>query len=309
MRIAEALKRDHTLILDGGLATELERHGADLNHPLWSARLLMETPELIRRVHLDYLRSGADIITSASYQASHTAMQRCGYSHEDADAAIMLGISLAAEARRQYQDENQRAVFVAGSIGPYGAMLHDGSEYTGRYSISDSELKVFHEPRLAVLNQSQADVLAIETIPSVLELKVLIQLLEQSRGPDAWVSMSCADDVHACDGTPMVECAKIAAGCDRVIAFGVNCTAPQFVPELLKRIRLVTDKPMVVYPNSGERYDVVSGIWNSCDVDGLPKIQSVLHWQSLGARLIGGCCRTTPDWIARVSQAIKTERN
>lgn len=260
---------------------------------------------MIARVHMDYLEAGADVITTASYQASHEGMLRCGYDSNDADRIIKLSVELAIQAREQYQEKNDRPVFVAASIGPYGAMLHDGSEYTGDYGLTRSELEGFHERRLNILNQSGVDMLAIETIPSVLELECLAELLDNTSGPDAWVSMSCKDAAHACDGTPIEACARIADHCDRVIAFGINCTAPEHASNLLRRIGTATEMPMIVYPNSGECYEADKGGWSGCDKDGLPGMPVVREWQVLGARLIGGCCRTTPEWIACVSRELR----
>ena len=306
MRIADVVHSDRTLILDGALATELVRHGADLDHPLWSARVLLESPGMIGRVRMDYLEAGADVITTASYQASHEGMLRCGYGDKDADAIINLSVELAGYARQQYHQKNDRPIYIAGSIGPYGAMLHDGSEYAGDYGVTRRELGNFHQRRLSILEQTDVDILAIETIPSVLELESLIELLSNTRGPDAWISMSCKDAEHACDGTSIEACAQIVDRCDRVIAFGINCTAPEHASDLLRRIANVITKPIVVYPNSGEQYDAEQSCWVGCDEDGLPVMPAVREWQALGARLIGGCCRTTPEWIARVSQELKT---
>ena len=306
MRITDALHADRTLILDGALATELERRGADLDHPLWSARVLLDSPGMIGRVHMDYLEAGADVITTASYQAGHEGMRRCGYTDKDADETIKLSVELARQARHQYLKENDRYIYIAGSIGPYGAMLHDGSEYSGDYGLSRQDLGGFHEHRLNILSQTAVDILAIETIPSVLELEALTELLSHTRGPNAWISMSCKDAGHVCDGTSIEECARIVDRCARVIAFGINCTAPEHTSDLLRRIVTTTRKPVVVYPNSGEQYDAEKGGWRGCDGDGLPGMHMVQEWQSLGARLIGGCCRTTPEWIARVSHSLKT---
>ncbi len=307
MRIADVIHGDGTLILDGALATELERHGADLDHPLWSARVLLESPDMIGRVHMDYLEAGADVITTASYQASHEGMRRCGYADTDTDRIIKLSVELARQARQHYQEKSDRSIFIAASIGPYGAMLHDGSEYTGDYGVTRRELESFHARRLDILSQTGVDILAIETIPSVLELESLTGLLNNTSGPVAWISMSCKDAEHICDGTSIEACAHIADRCDRVVAFGINCTAPEHTSGLLRRIATATRMPMIVYPNSGERYDAEKGGWSGCDKDGLPGMPVVREWRALGARLIGGCCRTTPGWIACVSRALRSD--
>ncbi len=303
MRITDALHADRTLILDGALATELERRGADLDHPLWSARVLLESPGMIGRVHMDYLEAGADVITTASYQAGHESMRRCGYTDKDADETIKLSVELARQARQQYLKENDRYIYIAGSIGPYGAMLHDGSEYTGDYGLSRQALGGFHEHRLNILSQTAVDILAIETIPSVLELEALTELLSHTRGPDAWISMSCKDAAHACDGTPIEECAHIVDRCDRVIAFGVNCTAPEFIPSLIQEVRSRTDKPAIVYPNSGERYDAETKTWGA-KASNEDMVTAAASWVEAGASLVGGCCRVGPSVIRRMRRAV-----
>ncbi len=143
------------LIVDGALATELERRGADLHDPLWSAKCLLERPDLIREVHLDYLKAGADIVTTATYQATFEGFGGRGIGYEGAARSMRDAVALAIAARDEFWSEPLRRderlwPLVAASVGPYGAMLADGSEYRGRYSIDDRGLAEFHRPRLEV---------------------------------------------------------------------------------------------------------------------------------------------------------------
>jgi len=294
------------VVLDGGLATELERRGADLNDPLWSARLLIEQPALIRDVHLDYYRAGADVATTASYQATFEGLAARGL-HRNAAAALMHeSVTLAIEARERFWSEpanraGRRLPLVAASIGPYGAMLADGSEYRGNYGLSEAALMDFHRPRMAVLANSGADVLACETLPCAIEAIALAKLLREFPHMPAWISFSCSDGLHVCEGQRIAECAALLEPFEQVLAVGVNCTPPQHVESLLTELGSVTRKPLVAYPNSGERYDPTTKSWQGCATP-LEFAQQAARWRSAGARLIGGCCRTTPANIHAVRE-------
>ena len=194
------------IVLDGGLATALEARGHDLNDDLWSAKVLMEDPDAIRQVHLDFLRAGADCITTATYQATFAGFSASGVSDEDAVKLLVRSIDLAVETRDSFwaNPENRYGrlrPLVAASIGPYGAFLADGSEYTGNYGIDAAELHAFHERRWHILAESRADLLACETIPSRLEAEVLLRLLRDTPHRWAWMSFSCRDGGHVSDGS------------------------------------------------------------------------------------------------------------
>jgi homocysteine S-methyltransferase len=299
--IADALAARRVLILDGALATELERRGADLNDPLWSAKCLLEHPNLIRAVHLDYLMAGADIVTTATYQATFEGFGARGIEHEEAARSMCDAVDLAIAARDEFWFEPLRRVerlrpLVAASVGPYGAMLADGSEYRGRYAISDRGLAAFHRPRLEVLAGSGADLLAFETIPSLREALVLAQLLEEHPAMTAWISFSCRDGAHDCEGDPISECAAALRSHPQIAAVGVNCSRPEYIHELLCGMRAHTDKPLIAYPNSGEAYDASTKSWSGACA--IKPADEALAWYRAGARLIGGCCRTTPQDVA-----------
>lgn len=287
------------VILDGGLATELERRGVALPGPLWSARLLIDQPELIRAVHLEYFRAGADVAISASYQASLGGLQQHGLTEKEARAAIRHSVHVAMEAREDFVrdglPEGRLRPLVAGSVGPYGASRADGSEYVGHYGVSAQALADFHGPRLEELARSGADVLAVETIPSPAEAEVVLRLLRAWPTLGAWVSFSCRDGEHVCEGVPIETAAAAIAGHGQVLAVGVNCTAPRFVASLLRRLQRVTDKPLVAYPNSGEDWDAARRCWRGTGSFD-PEVE-VASWYRAGARLLGGCCRTTPGTI------------
>ena len=299
------LEQQGFVMLDGALATELERHGADLKHELWSAKVLMEAPEMIQRVSHDYLLAGADIITTATYQASFEGFENVGINRPRAGNLMQLSVDLAMLAREAFWShyENHRGrlrPLVAASIGPYGACLADGGEYHGNYGLDKEALVDFHRPRMEVLAHSDADMLAFETIPSKLEAQALIDLLAEFPQRKAWLSFSCKDEEQVCHGESFAECAALAETSDQIVAVGINCTAPQYMVPLLESARSVS-KPLIVYPNSGEDWLADEYRWSGTASGSL----NAASWYDAGARVIGGCCRTTPDDIARM----RTELN
>jgi len=301
-----AILRDYPIVvLDGALATELERRGCDLRDPLWSAKVLLEAPELIRQVHADYFLAGADCATTASYQATFAGLARRGLSSVEAAALMRRSVGLACEARDAFWADPAHRIgrprpFVAASVGPYGAFLADGSEYRGDYDLSEAELIAFHRPRIAALLEGGAELLACETIPCLREARALARLLAEFPAASAWISFSARDGAHTHHGERLADCAAWLDAYPQVAAVGVNCTAPAFIPDLIRAIGSATDKPIVVYPNSGESYDPASHRWQGQSV--CARFAEDAHiWQAAGARLIGGCCRTTPAHIQAVA--------
>jgi homocysteine S-methyltransferase len=294
------LVRQGFVMLDGGLATEMEKHGADLDDDLWSAKMLIEAPELIRQVHCDFLNAGADIIATATYQASFGGFENAGYSAEKAEQLMRLSVDLAVLARETFWAEtplrHQRLrPLVAASIGPYGATLHDGSEYHGNYGLSKQELVDFHRPRMKVLAESDADLFAFETIPSMLEAEALLELLGEFPEMYSWMSFSCRDGACVSRGELFSDCVNIAIQSDQVAGAGLNCTSPEYVSSLLESVN-ATPKPLVVYPNSGEQWKPEGNRWTGERCEVIP----VLEWYEKGARVIGGCCRVSTDAISNM---------
>jgi homocysteine S-methyltransferase len=304
------LARDGVLVLDGGLATQLEAQGHDLSDRLWSARLLVEDPGAIVDAHLAYFRAGARVATTASYQATFEGFAGRGIDHDDAVALLRRSVELAGMARDRFRAERATAgapdpdpLFVAASIGPYAAMLADGSEYRGRYGLTVDELVAFHRERLVVLAATGADALAVETIPELEEAMAIVRLLDETPAARAWVSFSCADGGHLRSGVPIEAAVEAVAGSPGVVAVGVNCTAPEHVEALIRRARSATTKPIIAYPNSGEGWDAAARRWTG---SGTARVDpaSARRWYDAGAVLIGGCCRVTPDQIALVAAGL-----
>jgi homocysteine S-methyltransferase len=290
-----AVPENTALIADGGLATELEARGHDLSDALWSARLLVDAPQEITAVHMAFFRAGAMIATTASYQASFDAFAASGINRDDTVRLLRRSVELAKTARDEVGVAGRQ---VAASVGPYGAALADGSEYRGRYGLSVAQLQDWHRPRLEVLADAGADVLALETIPDVEEAEALVNLV-RSLGVPAWLSYTI-DGAHTRAGQPLADAFAVAVGVPEIVAVGVNCCAPDDVLPAIKRAR-ETGKPVIVYPNSGERWDSAQRAWVGPSRFS-PRL--AVQWAAAGARVIGGCCRVRPADIAELATAL-----
>ena len=298
-RSLEWLKRERPLLLDGGLATQLEAQGLDIGNVLWSASLLASDPDAIVAAHCAYLEAGAECIATASYQASREGFVKLGQSPEQADALMRLSVDLA----RQACDATSSDALIAASLGPYGAMLHDGSEYRGDYGVSASVLSAFHQSRLQLFDDAGVDVLALETIPSIQEAEVLAELLAACTTP-AWISFSCRDDSRISDGTRIADAARLFQDHPTVIAVGVNCTSPPYVPSLIRELKVAVPGMFIAaYPNSGETYNVADNSWSGTVTPGDCAL-AAKAWIEAGAKLVGGCCRTGPAHISAMAALI-----
>ena len=288
----------YPLLLDGGLSNQLEAQGHNLNNKLWSARFLTSNPEAIVLAHLAYLNAGAKCITTSSYQASIPGFMDYGYDIETAKHLIVKSVELASDAIKQYllSEPNEDRPLIAASIGPYGAYLADGSEYHGEYNISDLELTAFHLSRIRLLDETNADFFACETIPSYQEAKVLANILLKTK-KTAWISFSCQDEDHLNDGTPISKCVSLFSNHPNVFAIGVNCTAPRYISGLIKNIKLYSaTKKIIVYPNSGQVYNAQSKTWQGLSDPGM-FVNMTKEWIDKGADIVGGCCRIGPEHI------------
>jgi homocysteine S-methyltransferase len=256
------------------------------------------------------LEAGADCITTASYQATLDGFRRAGATTAEAEALLRRSVELALGARDAFWSglggparAGRLRPLVAASIGPYGAFLADGSEYTGAYDRDLDGLVAFHRERMRLLLDAGADLLACETIPSALEARALARLLAEAPDARSWVSFSCRDGSRLCDGTPFADSVRAVAALPQVLAVGVNCTAPSHVEELLRAASAVTSKPLLAYPNSGETYDGAAKAWRGLS-DPLDWSERARAWRAAGARLVGGCCRTGPDHVRALRGAL-----
>lgn len=296
------------VVIDGGLATELEAAGHDLADRLWSARLLADEPEAIVEAHLAYFRAGARVTITASYQATFEGFAARGLGRAASAGLLRRSVELAAEARARYRVEvapiDPDPLLVAASIGPHGAYLADGSEYRGDGRLGRAALRDWHRPRLEALWAAAPDLLACETIPGLLEAEALAGLLAET-GAVGWLALTCADAGHLRDGSPVEAAADLADATPAIAAVGVNCTPPEHVAGLVARIRSRTTKPIVVYPNSGEGWDAVARRWlpaTGPTVDA----PTARTWVAAGATLVGGCCRVGPATIEALARDLAT---
>ncbi|GAA3169659.1 homocysteine S-methyltransferase [Blastococcus jejuensis] len=286
-----------TVLLDGGLSTRLEARGHDVSSALWSARLLRDDPAAIVAAHAAFAAAGAQVATTASYQATLEGFATTGVSRRRAEALIERSVILAREG--------QGEGWVAGSVGPYGAMLADGSEYTGAYvsEVDIRALRAFHRPRMELLMGAGADVLACETVPAAAEAGALVAEAVHL-GVPIWLSLTTVVDddgvVRTRRGEPAADVYALVADVPEVVAVGVNCTAPAAIGPTVAAAA-VAGKPVVVYPNSREVWDAVGRRWT-----GSPGISpdDVPGWVAAGARLVGGCCRVRPEHIAALAAAL-----
>ena len=281
---------DTTTVLDGGLSNQLAAAGHDLSDRLWSARLLRDDPDAVLAAHRAYYEAGADIATSASYQASFDGFG------DDTPELLRLSVRLARQASFQ-ADVDDRRLWVAASVGPYGAVLADGSEYRGRYGLTVRELVDFHRPRIEVLASAGPDILALETIPDLDEAEALLTVIAGT-GIPAWLSYSISGSATRA-GQPLAEAFALARDVPEILAVGINCCDPFDANEAVPLAASVTGKPVVVYPNSGEAWDPVARSW-----DGHRTFDpaAVRTWIRDGATLIGGCCRLGPTDITDIAR-------
>lgn len=287
---------DHPVVLDGGLATQLEAQGSDVSSRLWSARLLRDDPDAIRTAHHAFFAAGSSVATTASYQATFDGFAAFGIEHDEARSLMIRSIDLARSAASEFSD---RPTYVAASVGPYGAMLADGSEYRGDYGLTVEQLRAFHRPRLEALASAAPDILALETIPCAAEAEAL--LLEiPSLGIPVWLALTVSGQ-HTRNGESLTDVFAMATDVASVAAVGINCSTPRDATLAVALAAKVTGKPVVVYPNSGEGWDSTARAWTG---HGALHPEQVKQWVADGAKLVGGCCRVGPSAISRIAESV-----
>jgi homocysteine S-methyltransferase len=294
-------------VLDGGLASELEYRGANIATPLWSAQVLEDDPEKVAAVQRAYIKAGAQCIATCSYQVSRMGYIEVGLTAAEADQALLRSVEIARHVVEEFPD---RRVLVAGSLGPYGAALHNGGEYSGNYHCSYDDLVRFHRERIQTFanasGSQRPDLLAFETFPSLEEIRAAGEAL--APWPDlraqmpVWFSFSCRDDKHVSHGERVADCAALVASFPQTVAVGVNCVPPKWIPSLIAELRSASDLPVIVYPNSGEGWDAANRCWTGVS-DPADFGEHASEWFKAGAQIVGGCCRTRPAHIQAVAMA------
>ncbi|MFR0503508.1 homocysteine S-methyltransferase [Limosilactobacillus reuteri] len=293
------------LLIDGAMSTALEQLGADTNNSLWTASVLANQPALVKKVHQEYFKAGARLAITDTYQANVPAFIKNGYSKQEAHSLIQRAVALAKEARDEYQQETGIYNYVAGALGPYGAYLANGSEYTGDYHLSTIEYQQFHRPRLTDILTVGVDVIAIETQPRLDEVLAELDLVKEL-APDTlcYVSFSLKDPTHLPDGTPLAVAARTVAKYPNVFAVGVNCIPLEEVTAAIETVHQVTDKPVIAYPNSSATYDPTTKTW-SYPHGGRGLVDYLPQWLAAGLTIVGGCCTTTPQDIAALHEYLE----
>ena len=299
---------NNPVVLDGAMSTPLEKLGADTNNDLWTAKALIDNEELVYEVHKMYFEAGADLIITDTYQANVQAFEKVGYSEKEARNLIKKAVKIAQKARDDYENRTGKHNYIAGTIGPYGAYLANGSEYRGDYELSVEEYQQFHLPRIEELVNAEVDILAIETQPKLDEVLAILELLKEKYPQQkVYVSYTLSDDDTISDGTPLPRAIHALEDYSQVIAVGINCVKLELVEPALKNMKEITDKHLIVYPNSSAVYDPKSTTWSQ------PKTSATFeelipNWYEAGARIIGGCCTTGPKEIKAVADFIKRNR-
>lgn len=326
------LEKRH-LVLDGALGTQLESiipNDSEIqpkNDPLWSTKVLMTQPKLIERIHYQYLQSGSDIIMTSTYQASCAGLIKYANSYTDEVAHVWeRSVDMANNAIRRHKLENNtkpirnRDPIICGSVGPYGAFLANGAEYTGEYGmISNEELEKHHFKLLQFLIlHPDVKLIAIETIPNFREFKVLVNLLTKLlslHGPNQkfYLSINVRNESEMCDGTPVEKVMnylnfkmKTMGILQRnIFAIGYNCVDYHLVTSLIDNLTMFNEFhiPMIVYPNLGYVYSTKHEEYIAYqDTNELELM--ILDWLKRGVKIIGGCCGSGPQEIEKISEVV-----
>lgn len=293
------------LVIDGSMSTSLERLGCDTDNALWTAAALIKQPELVCQVHYEYFVAGARLAITDTYQANLAALkQNAGLDEQAARAVIQKAVTLAKQARNDYEKKTGIHNYVAGSLGPYGAYLADGSEYRGDYELTEAEYQEFYRPRIEEITKVGVDCLALETQPKLSEVKAVLDLLKNEYSDQrVYVSFTLKDTETISEGTKLTDAAKAVSQYDQVIGVGINCIPPRLVTPAIKKLKEATALPIIVYPNSGASYDAATKTWSAAPAeDDFGKLTK--EWLLAGASAIGGCCTTTPADIAKIAAVL-----
>lgn len=283
-------------MIDGGLSTALELLGADVSGSLWTAWTVVDNPALLERAHRSFVEAGSQIIATASYQCGHSQFESCGLTPAQSRQALL---NTTLIARRAVAGTN---TLVAASIGPFGACLADGSEYTGRYDVEWSDVEDYHRHKLNILVDSGADLIAVETIPLADEARLIAEILQECGSPPAWFSFGFADGAVTYGGDTVAQAVTSVVDYDNLVGVGINCTHPNYVEGLLRAMgQLAPTTAFVVYPNHGREWDAVGRCWIGSG-ELIPSTAELTRWVQLGAKFIGGCCGVGPDEIAELAR-------
>ena len=281
-------------LLDGSLSYPLENKGINLNTRLWTAQLLIDDPHILSEIHSNYVNCRVDYISTSSYQLSHDSLSQLGYSKKEIFKIFKRSVDLAKKA------VDKKEIEIVGSFGPFGTFLADGSEYTGNYKYDDFTIKNYHKKNFEIINHQKLDIILYETIPSLKEIIIISDVIKYSH-KKFWISMTCNKNLKLRDNSSLKEACKILSELQNISVIGVNCIDPLITSDIIKKLKDYSSKKILIYPNSGEKYNSYTKKW-----DGESSINNKLiqDWISLSPDIIGGCCRVGYDKISKMRNVI-----
>ena len=285
-------------LLDGSLSYPIESRGHGLNSKLWTAKILIDNPKVIEDIHVEYINSGVDYISTSSYQLSVKTLKAEGYNISEIENIFKKSVSVAKKALLRTKKKN---IKILGSFGPFATYLADGSEYTGVYNTKDETIKEFHLENLKIINKLDIDILLYETIPCLREISILNNLLKLSE-KEVWISMTCNNAMKLRDNSSLKKACKILSQSKNISTIGLNCFDPSMTKIAIEKLRLYSNKKVLVYPNSGEKYNCENKTWL-----GKNKFndQSISNWIEESPDIIGGCCRIGKEEIKQFKTSLE----
>lgn len=305
------------LVLDGGQGTELENRGIEVANPVWSSVPFIKESfwtdessqerKIVEEMYSDFMSAGSDTLVTVTYQASFSAIAK-NTDFKTLPAYNAFLDRIVAFTRGYIGNER----YLVGSVGPWGA--YTCCEYTGDYGPDAANLNYyeFFKPQLDNFNrQKEIDIIGFETVPNFEELKAILSFDETQLAKPFYVGLSVHDNCVLRDGTSMEAIAAYINGLgDKInpnfLLLGINCVSYNGSGDILKSMhKALPNLPLLAYPNSGEVYEPKKKIW-------IPNEDKSVTWDAVvksfidsGARIIGGCCRTTPKDISEISEAVQ----
>ena len=280
------------LILDGAMGTELQRRGIDTGLPLWSANALISHPEVVMKIHKDYIEAGADIITTNTFRTTRRTMRRANLP-DRSEQLTKRAIELADQARETFPN---RKILVAGSIAP----LEDC--YKPDLVPSDKELHEEHTELAERLVEGGVDFILLETMNTIREAYAACAAAKAT-GREVVVSFICNTKGDLYGGESLQQAVKTLAELNPA-AFSINCVSPRHLMPPLRMLRSQTALPICVYGNIGIPESEQRGWEFTQDISEEEHALHARDWHKAGVSIIGGCCGTTPAYIKLVSSSL-----
>ncbi|QRG37772.1 hypothetical protein FDK38_002155 [Candidozyma auris] len=317
------LAQKRRLVLDGAMGTQLEEIIPPSSpmyvkgSPLWSTEVLLGDPSIIEQVHRKYLEKGADIIITSTYQASQaTLAKHRGMGLDETRNVWKISVDTARRAVDSVSDGGKR--YIAGSIGPFGAYLANGAEYSGEYGdVGLDKLVEYHKEQVRFfLANRDTDLIAFETIPSFDEVKAIVELVKSFNiSKEFYICFSCKTSTTLADGTDLREVIQyilqqrsISSAFDQyLIGVGCNCVDFELVTGFANYVNEISSSQLslVVYPNLGFSNDMADVSQYGFKSNTEKWKDALEQWCKIPTiRLIGSCCSTGPNEIAVARQVV-----